>query len=71
MIATKPDPAMRGQDYRSKTVGIQLFVMQSFHYRREAIQAIYRVGRNGDPKKLVKLQGLNLIDPDNDLIYKS
>ena len=29
---------------------------------REAIQAIYRVGRKGDPKKLVKLKDLNIVD---------
>ena len=36
MIATIPDPAMRGTDYRSRKVGIELFVMKSFSFRREA-----------------------------------
>jgi hypothetical protein len=45
--------AMRGFDYRAKTIGIALVLAKSFRYEREAIQGLNRVGRNGDECKRI------------------
>jgi hypothetical protein len=52
VIATDPF-AMRGFDYRAKTIGIALILAKSFRYEREAIQGLNRVGRNGDECKRI------------------
>jgi hypothetical protein len=61
IIATDPF-AMRGFDYRAKTVGITLVVAKSFAHEREAIQGLNRVGRFGDQCKRIVLASVPLVD---------
>ena len=54
---------MRGIDYRSEKIGANLFLASSFANQRDVMQALGRVGRNGDPCARYGLKGVDLIDP--------
>ena len=68
IIATGPF-GMRGFDYRSSK-GITLIIAQSFDTARASIQGLGRVGRFGDPALRVLVDGVALIDPAAQIIYK-
>lgn len=70
LVATEAEPGMRGTDLRSK-IGIMLVVMKPFEHRRMALQASMRVGRRGDKYKLVRLLGVDIVDKEAELEYKS
>ena len=48
-----------------------LVVMKPFEHRRMALQASMRVGRRGDNYKLVRLLGVDIVDKEAELEYKS
>lgn len=57
---------MRAVDYRAPIKGLNLFVCRGFSNDRHVVQALGRVGRNGDPCDRLRLEGLlpTLIDED-------
>ena len=61
MLATTMH-GMRGVDYRSKAIRMDLLVTTSFENEREAMQGLCRVGRFGDDCKRFKLESVPLID---------
>lgn len=62
---------MRGVDYRSPLIGIALIIGKSFANSREADQGLKRVGRFKDPCHRIALEGIPLVDPLEEGIYKA
>ena len=60
---------MRGFDYRAPRKGITLIIAASFSNQREAMQAMARVCRHGDPGDIFLVRGVALIDKEKELIY--
>ena len=61
---------MRGFDYRSSK-GITEIIAKSFDTARAAMQGLGRVGRFGDPCLRVLVKGVDLVDVDTQITYKS
>ena len=71
LVADSPDVAMRGLDYRAPTHGLLLLIYNSFSHRRQASQALYRVGRHGDSFSRYRVENIPLIDKDQEELYKA
>lgn len=70
LVVATSEEAMRGIDYRSPEVGITLIVGKSFKNTRESQQGLKRVGRYSDPCQRLLLEGVPLVDPQQELAYK-
>jgi hypothetical protein len=68
VLATTPE-AMRGVNYRAKY--ITLLVGKSFANAREADQGLKRVGRRTDKCWRIAIEGIPLIDPAQEALYKT
>ena len=71
LVADSPDIAMRGLDYRAPTHGLLLLISKSFSHRRQASQALYRVGRHGDSFSRYRVDNVPLIDKKLEEKYKA
>lgn len=57
LVATQPE-YMRAVDYRAPIRGLDLFIGTGFSNNRHVVQALGRVGRNGDPCERMHLDSL-------------
>ena len=62
VLAITDAALMRGVDFRAPLQGITLYVCASLTNKREAQQALGRVGRNGDACRRYLLEGADLVD---------
>ena len=62
MIVTTSEVAMRGFDFRAPKKGITLLICRPCRNLRQYTQALFRVGRHGDPCERYILQGVQGID---------
>jgi len=60
---------MRGIDYRSSDCGITLVIAKSFTNKRTANQGLHRVGRYGDWCQRIIVEGISLIDHQEETDY--
>ena len=71
LLAEDCNLGMRGLDYRARRHGILLLVLRSFQHSRQAVQAAFRVGRNGDPCQRQRLAQVPLVDEAMEAKYKA
>ena len=71
LVVTDSSVGMRGLNYRSSEAGVLLLVLRSFQHQREANQAAYRVGRNGDACKRQVPEWLMVVDGQAEEKYKA
>jgi hypothetical protein len=69
VVVAQDQFAMRGLDYRSKSVKITKVLAKSFENKREAIQGFNIVGRFGDNCPRVKFNGVEIIDKEMSRYY--